>query len=253
LDDVTRSLNAAFSDPRCPNEVLALRDMAIKYHLMVLVSLAFVQEETDLGQEYVRRLVRVDPSILQGEPCELVDFLLRESIADESINHEELLQRIFSQLPPDTCSITEQYSWAVSRGYLLKGTRAIIWGRPKDGRSHFARAAELRAEVDEPFVQSLTHQLLAYENEFGTEVTKSALRKLAPYLAQVGGRRSVRRLKGCYAVNQALRSFQAAEYGCVPGKVIQAIINDPSYSLNRGVLSILVRSIASPRSGLDVR
>jgi hypothetical protein len=253
LDDVARSLKTTFSDPRCPDEVLALRDIAIKHHLMVLVSLAFMQEETDLGQKYVRELAQVDPSTVQGEPCELVDFLLRESIADESIDHQALLKRILAQLPPELAWLDAQYDWAVAHGYLLKGTRAVIWGRPEDGRSHFARAVELRAEVDESFMQSLAHQLLAYENEFGTEVTRAVVRELAPYITQVGGRRSARRLKGCYSVNQAFQSFHAGDYERVPGDVIQAVTNDPSYLMNRGVLSILVRSIAGPGPGLDAR
>ena len=84
LNDVAQALEQVFADPRCPDDVLAFRGTAIKHHLMVIVSLALIQEETSLGQKYARELVQVDPSVLEGNPCELVDFLLTESIADEN-------------------------------------------------------------------------------------------------------------------------------------------------------------------------
>jgi glycosyltransferase involved in cell wall biosynthesis len=248
LDDVARSLKATFGDPRCPDEVLALRDIAIKHHLMVLVSLAFMQGEIDLGQEYVRELAQVDPSILQGEPCELVDFLLRESIADESVDHPALLKKILAQLPPELAGLDAQYDWTVAHGYLLKGTRAIIWGRPEDGQVHLARAAKLGAEIDEDFVQELTHRLLSYEIEFGAEVTQGIIRDLAPYLKKIGHGNGSGGLKGCYWVNHAFQSYRAGDYNRVLGQVIRAVASDPKYLANRGVLAVLFRSTVSHRS-----
>ncbi len=244
LDDVARSLKATFSDPRCPDEVLALRDTAIKHHLMVLVSVAFIKEETDLGQEYVRDLAQVAPSILQGQPCELVDFLLRESIADESIDHQVLLKRILAQLPPELAWLDSQYDWAVARGYLLKGTRAIMWGRPEDGRGHMEQAARLGAEIDEGFLQELTYQLLSYGTEFGHEVTQEVIQDLAPYLNKIRPGIGPGRLKGGYWVNRAFQSYQAGEYDRVPGQVVRAVASDPKYLTNRGVLTVLLRSMA---------
>lgn len=244
LNDVVRTHEAIFSDPRCPKDVLAIRDMAIKHHLMVIVSLALIQEETQLAQKYALELVQLDPSVLAGTPCELVDFLLNESIADESPNHELLLRKIFAQLPSEITRLSAQYDWAVARGYLWKGIRAIMWDRPEDGRAHFARAVEWHAEIDEHLMQLITHHLLGFENEFGPEATETVLRKLIPYLKQVGNGRSARRLAGSYSVNRAFQDYRAGEYAQVPRKVMRAVANDPAYLANRGVMAILLRSIA---------
>lgn len=253
LRNVFHNLDTIFADPRCPDEVRELRDLAYANNNLVWAYWTMAQDETELGQGYLREAIRLKPSILDGEPCELLHFLITYTIDDERGNLADSMKRIFDQLPSETAAIAKRYDWALARGYLLKGTRDIIWDRPEDGHAHFARAAELRAEVDESFVQLVTHQLMGYEQEFGTEATRAVIRKLAPYLMQVGGRRSARRLKGCYSVNQAFQSYHAGDYGRVPGRVTQAVINDPSYLLNRGILSILMRSIAHPRLGLDVR
>jgi glycosyltransferase involved in cell wall biosynthesis len=247
LDDVARSLRATFSDPRCPDEVLALRDIAMKHHLIVLVSLAFMQEETDLGQEYVRELVQIDPSILQGKPCELVDFLLRESISDESLDHQVLLKNILAQLPLELAWLDAQYNWAVAHGYLLKGTRAIIWGRSDVGKANLERAATLGIHFDEGFLQEVTHQLLSYEIEFGPQATQMVIRDLAPYLNKINRGNGSCRLKSSYWVNRAFQSYHAGRFDQVPGQVLQAVASSPKYLGNRGVLAILLRSLMSQR------
>jgi hypothetical protein len=209
---------------------------------------ALDQDETSLGQAYIQEVVRLNPSILAGRPSALVSFFINHTIADETQDHEVRLQRIFSQLPPELGQLSDRRDGAIARGYLLKGARAIMWGRPEDGHRHFTRAAELNAEADESFMQKLTHQLLAYEREFGANVGREVLSNLAPCLEKVGSRGAVRRLKGSYLVNQAFQSYRAGDYADVPAKVVQAIATTPSYLVNRGVLAILLRSAMGMRT-----
>lgn len=231
-----------FSDPRCPAEVLALRDIAHANIYMYWAYLAFAQDETAPGQEFVREAVRLRPSLIAGMPCALVQHLLINCIDDESQNHEALLQRIIAQLPPELARLSEQYSWAAARGYLLKGARAIVWDRPEDGRRHFEQAARLGARVDQSILSTLAHQLLNYEAEFGVEAAQDILQALAPYLENLGGRASVRALTGCYSVSRAFQSYHAGEYAKVPTTLLRAMASNPKYLANRGVLSILLRS-----------
>jgi glycosyltransferase involved in cell wall biosynthesis len=242
-----RPMNSAFADPRCPKEVLALRDRAFANHLLLWSAIAFTQNETALGQEYCLAAVRGDPSFLSGQPNRLLTTLISASIVDESQDHDQLLRRMIKQLPPELSGTVAQCDWAVARGYLLRGTRAVMWGRAADGRKHFERAAALNAHIDEAFMQQLTAQLLDYEKESGPEALQDVLQNLSPYLERVGNRSQVRWLKGLYLINQAFRSYRAGHYTQVPIKVIHACANDPKYLANRGVLSILLRSIAGMR------
>jgi len=246
INDVKRAQAALFADPRCPADVLAGHGMAIKHHLIVIVSLALIQGETELAQQYTRELVQLEPSVLDGTPCELVGCLLSESIADESVDHELLLKKVFAQLPPEVAWLASQYDWAVARGYLWKGVRAVMWDRLEDGRAHFARAVELRAGIDESLMQLITHQLLDYEHECGSDAVSKVLADLSSYLNRLSTR-SGHRLEGSYLVNRAFEHYRAGEYRKVPGTIVKAVMSDPSCLTNRGVVSILVRSLAGLR------
>ena len=243
LNDVWRVLDAIFADPRCPENVRAIRHTAIKHHLMVIVSLALIQNETELAQKYVRELVERDPSVLDGNPCELVDFLLSECIADDSVDHEALLKQVFAQLPKELSWLSSQYDWSVARGYLWKGIRAVIWGREDDGQTNFFRAIQLGAKIDGPLLQLTTHHLLGYENEFGVGAVMKVLSDLRSFLNQVikhGGDK----LESSYLVNRAFESYRASEYEKVPAMIFRAWKNTPSYLMNRGVHSIFLHSLA---------
>jgi glycosyltransferase involved in cell wall biosynthesis len=236
-----------FSDPRCPAEVLALRSVAHSNLYRYWAYLAFGQDETALGQKFIREAVQLKPSMLEDEPCELVQFLLINCIDDEGQSHEALLQRIFAQLPPEIAWLSGQSSWAVAQGYLLKGARAVIWGRPEDGRQHFEQAGNLGAQVDEIFLSTLTRKLLNYETEFGIEAAQNVLNSLTPYLENLGGQALVRDLKSTYSINRAFRSYHAGDYARARPTILRAIANNPKCLANRGVVSILLRSMFGRR------
>jgi glycosyltransferase involved in cell wall biosynthesis len=231
------------SDPRCPPDVLALRNIAHANIYMYWSYLAFAQDEITLGQEYIRNAVWLKPSIIDGTACELVNHLLINCIDDENQSHEELLQRIFTQLPPEFARLSEQYGWAVKQGYLLKGARAILWNRPEDGQRYFEQASKLGAKVDEPFLRHLVKNLLDFRAVFGETHAQKKLFALDPYIKILGGRAGVRRLGAAYAVSLAFRNYRMGEFTKVPWTVVRAISKYPRYLTNRGVLSIFLRSI----------
>lgn len=232
-----------FSDPRCPPDALALRGIAHANIYMYWAYLAYAQNETSVGQEFVREAVREKPSILQGMPCELLTNFLINCIDDEGQDHEIRLRNVFSQLPPELVWLSDHYAWAVAQGYLLKGARALIWGRFNDGRMHFERAINFGAQMNESFISTVTSQLVNYEIEFGAEATEGILASFSPYLLQLGGRAGVRRLNSTYMVNSAFHHYRSGDYRSVRENLIRAILENPKYLTNRGVLAVLKHSI----------
>jgi glycosyltransferase involved in cell wall biosynthesis len=243
IADVERVQAAIFADPRRPQQVREIGRMAIKHHLTVIVSLALIQNETDHAHKYTRELVALDPSVIKGAPCELVDFLLFECIADESEDHEALLEQVFAGLPRELSALSAQYDWAVPRGWLWKGIRALMWGRDKAAETYLARALALRPSLDERLMQLITYHLLGYETEFGAEAVRRVLQKLIPWLNRLA-KRGGDKLQGSYLINRAFDLYRSQEYKKVPSLVMRACRSDPAYFRNRGVLSILLRSLA---------
>lgn len=245
LKEIFRALDDTFNDPRCPKLVKSLKNLSHSYFLMVWANEAMFQNETILGQTYLKKAVLLNPEILEGKHCELIRYIVQASTADENLNHEEILQIIFNQFPTEMDWIKNQYTWAVSQGYLYKGTRAVMWDRLDDGHLYFARTAELGVEIDDHFIQNLIYQLISYNIEFGEKAVQNKINNLIPYLEIFGNQFSARKLKGEYLFNEAFQSFHSGEFNNVSRYLFQAILNYPRYLFNPGLLSLLLKSIRS--------
>jgi glycosyltransferase involved in cell wall biosynthesis len=243
VDNTLRPLIELFQNPGCPANILKLKDKAFASHLLLWSAIAFLQDDTALGQEYCLSAISKDPTIITDNPTRLIDTLIYYSIVDESKPHEAILQRMIDQLPSKLAVPDDQYKWAVARGYFLRGIRAIIWGRIQDGRDHLTHAIQLEAQIDQALFTRITAQLLNFEAEFGPDVTRDVIRDLSIYLERIGGRSLLRRLYGSFFINQAFRSYKVGNYPNTVNTVIKAATEDPKFLSNRGVLSILFRSI----------
>ena len=246
VENTIRPLNSIFADPRCPEEVRALREKAIANHHLLWSAIALGQGDTAMGQQYATAAVQRDPSILGGQPSRLVETLIDYSIVDESRDNDQLLRNMVSQLPPEIALSEEESDWAVARGYLLRGARAMFWGRAHEGREHFTRAQFMGAKIDRAFTGRLTSQLSHIRAEFGPRAAEEVLQTLLPHLKSIGNSSEARRLKGHYLINQAFEHHRNGQSAKVFGEVIRAISYDPTYLANRGVLSMLVRSFIHP-------
>ena len=76
-------------------------------------------------------------------------------------------------MPAGLKQISNRYEFAVSRGYLIKGVRAIMWDRYEAGKEYLSQAISRAAQLDEPFMRKLSHQLANYAAEFDPERHKN--------------------------------------------------------------------------------
>jgi hypothetical protein len=233
-----------FNDPRCPENVLALRDTAHSNIYAFWAVRAFFQNETSLGQELIRQAVQHRPDILAGNPCDLVDkFLVGNCSDDENEDYPTLLKKVFDQLPPELALNSGQFDWALGRGFLLRGGRAAIWDRPQDAQKYFQRAREMNAAVDDSFLSHLTRSLMDYEKEFGSPPTQLIIESLVSQLKEVEDSKSLQRFRGLYAMNRTFQSYYEEDYTKVPGQYLNAIVSNPGNITNRGLMAILFRSL----------
>jgi hypothetical protein len=146
-------------------------------------------------------------------------------------------------MPAEFAHLSGQYDYLVARGYLIKGTRHILWNRQDTGRSLLAKAASAGALLDEAYIQEVTYQLMNLESEFGSGRSQEIIRNLAPSLEEFGGRENVRRLIGSYAINQAFLNYHSGNYRLAIRETMRAIVNNPKYLTARGTVSLLIRSL----------
>ena len=219
-----------------------MRDEAFRNTYTIWAYYGFAQDETAVGQAFVREAVRLDPALLDGRPSALVDFMVGQVAADSAVDLEEEVARIFAQWPPELSAPAPELELALANGYLAKGTQAVLFGRTAEGREWLARAAARGATTSDRFIKQVTHHLLGSQREFGDQVVDQALDTLQPLLDRIG-LDAGRRLRASFALNCALAQYKAGDYASVPDQVGTAIANDPRFLFNRGALSILVRSL----------
>jgi glycosyltransferase involved in cell wall biosynthesis len=236
--------NTIFDDERCPPEIRSLRPKAHTMSYLVWAGYALNQTETELAHKLLRKAAALTPTLAEGSYCELARFLLANNLENDFADHEAAIRHTYAQLPPELIFDRAQLERAIGQGYLIRGTRCLIWGRAELGADCFSRAAAMETQIDDSYVGSLTHQLLNYEAQFGYDAAQAALERIAPHLDRVSGRRTSGPVAARLAYNRALRHFHSQDYRHVPADCVRAIVNDPRNVTNRGVLSVFVRSLA---------
>ncbi|MGE3840919.1 MAG: glycosyltransferase family 2 protein [Vicinamibacterales bacterium] len=239
-------LERVFADVRCPASVTALRSRALAFHALGWAIQAFVQRETSLGVELLRRALTLEPILLEGDPTPLIQELVEFCIADDQVDHEASLTDIINQIPPDIRILRQELDWAVAQGFLRRGARAALWQRPDDAKRHFEVAEQRCANADDKFINDMVYALLALGRECGVSRADAALTELMRHLRTLSDAGAARRLRGCYAMNAALQCERDGRPGVLE-HVWDAIANQPAYLMNRGLLAVSIRSLMSVR------
>jgi hypothetical protein len=242
-DDELECQEIIFSDPRCPTDVSELRPVARANIFMMWANIAFNQSETELGCRFLKSAIQLNPSLLSGKPPLFINFLQDHCVDDESQDYKIMLDRIISQLRLEVPTKFPNYLWEISRGYFVRGVRALIWDRPNDAKRYFAKAAKHEIRFDERFFNQVAYELLGYELAHGKVAAFEKLLEFSSQLEKDLSKGIASWLKGNYWLNRAIREYHDGQFGAVPRSVFGAIANHPKYLTNRGILSILVKSI----------
>ena len=241
--DYLYAQNTVFDDPRCPEEVRALRPVAQAWSRIVWCCHAFAQDETELAQELLRKAIALNPAVLTGTPASLVEHFTNFSITDDTRDHEALLRKLFRNLPSEAESIAGELDWAIHQGFLIDGALAVIWNRPADARAKFDEAKRRGVEVGDWFLRLAAYHLNHFQTDAGDDAADDAALRLSSELSALGSAAAGRRLCGDLRMTRAFRDFQSGDRRHVPKNVLRAMAGEPSYTLNRGAWSILMRSV----------
>jgi glycosyltransferase involved in cell wall biosynthesis len=242
LDDYTNAVSRAFNDPKFPHRYLSLKDSTLSGYYSEVAVLALCQEEYNLGNGILRKIQRLDPSVLSGWPAPIVNRLLTHTIRDRHLDHEKVLNQVFANLDAEFQSLSTQLSWAVTTGYLQRGAREIIWNRPDSGLRCLEIANQRQAVIEQKFLDQLVTELTLISCELGLEPAMIALNKLEKPLHQLGGDTSVRHLYGHFAFNNAFALYRTHRYQEVPRELIRAVKYQPGFLTNRGFYSVMIKS-----------
>jgi len=241
-----------FDDPRCPPSVRSLRRVASANITLMWAHAAFIQEEFDLGRRLLEQTIALHPEALgTSDSSGFFDtWLLWIAVGtiDDVRGHDGILASVFDNLPERLQGLSRRREWAMARSHLLKGLHTAVWGPREHADMSLATAFDTGASLDEGALNMLSDELLNYESEFGVDAGQRIVDHLSHLLSARGRGAEARTLLGHCAVNRAFQHFHSGQFESVPGNVARAVRNAPRHVLNRGVLSILVRSLSSRRA-----
>lgn len=237
-----QTLMTIFSDQRCPEAVARLCHKALGITYLVWSYEALIQQDTALGQALLRKALQQEPAFLQADATELRSFF-----ATRSMQHggelARFLQLVFAQLPSELAWLVPTRDVIIAQAYQQLAVQAVIWARRQEADALFAKAAQLQTPCSADFLAYVTHQLLSYEQELGTQNTQRAIRTLMPYVAKLGYQCSAQSLNSHVRAAQAFQQYTQGQYTAVPGAVIRAMLGEPGYMMNRGMLAILAHAL----------
>jgi glycosyltransferase involved in cell wall biosynthesis len=242
IETYFRALDTLFKDPRCPPDVLALREEAHAQHYVIWGYQAAIQAEVELAQAYLRQGVALDASWLEDDGLTLLHFAAHTSVRDGG-EPEAQLRQFFTTLPPEMSKLLAYQDQIIGRAYLMSGLNGLIWDRRHVAARHMAQAIDKQARLDKKLWSMLNDQIFQFQVAFGETAAEEVVARLLPYLERISRPAELRHFKATWAFNRAVKHYRSGQFSRVPGQVMQAIFNDPRYLHNRGALSIMARSL----------
>jgi glycosyltransferase involved in cell wall biosynthesis len=233
-----------FSDPRCPEKVRALKNIAASNIYLMWAYAAYIQDDFDLGRQFLSQAMAMNPRyFLDGNAGQFLgNWLHTISTLDAGRIHEGIVLSIFENLPAELQFLQKERNKTIARSYMLKGLRTIVWGKPEEAEKYLKIALERGAIVDETALNMLWYELFNYEcevdagNSWKIDVVTDLFSKLF-------GKNKANSLVGYYFLSRAFLNYHAGRYGSVPADVVQAVRSDKKHLVNKGMYSVFLRSM----------
>jgi hypothetical protein len=254
LEGALAALRKVMADPHTPPDVLALQNRAYANNYVVWGIEALRGGDTATGLEFSRAALRYQPAVIEGSPNELTTYMVYEAAHDDTADLPQVYEEVVAQLTGEFVSVQHQMAWGIGRAWLIRAYRSLIWGSLAAGRDCLAAAAAAGAELDQPYLDEVIHQLLGVEMELGRKAAEEAAARLDEQFRSIMGRTAQPSFVAALELGRAYAYYHSGRHKEVPAQVLRAIRSNPRCALSRGSLSIFMRAALQSgrvRSGMS--
>jgi glycosyltransferase involved in cell wall biosynthesis len=229
-----------FSDPRCPEDILSIKNKALAEINKNWSFIAFSQNESEFGRKLIHEAIRYDAMICRDGNMELLNSLMLYSIRAGG-DHEAILLNIIAQLPDEFIWVKQNLGNVISEGYLFRSAREIFWGRLESG-NQLSQEKLSRELLGASFYNYFSYQLLFYSEDYDLRKAETALRNLCNFITVLSGSASAEKFKGMFLLEQTFRNYDLKNYSITAKAAIRSILAAPANLANRGFDKILLIS-----------
>lgn len=242
-------LDRVFADPRLPEEARTGKNHAYFFQRFWLSCRYYTVGQWEDAQRNLMDAIRLRPELLV-KWSELLHLFCTNALDPRVADPVAWVGRVFDRLPPEVERII-----GGQREYLIAWVQTGLAMR----NYAYGRVDEAQHQLRDAI--SRDHTILTREDDFAKCLCDYALRlpvQPGEYVDMVLNNlpaegKMLAQLRG-YVFSEvniasAFRDFSTGHRSVVPSKVISAIRNRPSLLKNRGVLSILVKSLPTLLTG----
>jgi len=236
-----KCLEEMFSNPKYASSIAPWKDKGTARAYLRWSLDAFLEHETELGQEFFRKSIELDRSILDTEAQEYFNFLIKNAI-QKRLPVDTFLKSNVSQLSPEFAWMLRYLNDAIARGYFFSSISELAFGRSWIAYEAVSQVKSYGYKLKKSDLITAIYILSEHENVYGSVAIKAALKDLTQF-----GRfikiKDIRWIKSTRLINIAFENYRKERYQNVPMAIINAMLIHPTYFFNWGIASIFIKSL----------
>ena len=235
-----RLLDKAFAGPQqVPRTILAVKDQAYAIWRFWLSRRYYATHAPEDGERNLAEALRLHPDLLTNRD-DFLETLCNEALDVRVSDPLVFVEAVFSHLPAAAKSLEAERGFVLSQVHIGLALRAYAKGNPDAGRTHMQEAFALQDDQTEHFAKRCAAYAMRLPVQ-PTDFVQTVLNQLPPEAISLKTLRS--RLMSDVAIACAFEEYFAGQRGKAGRQIMTAALWQPSWLKNKGVLSVLAKSL----------
>ena len=233
------TLDKCFADPHLPANVAALKDKAYGGQCFWLSCKYYAAGRWEEGQQYLARTIELQPQLLEDTQ------LVYEQAVDPRVDDPgRFISNMFDHLPPGAENLQCHRTSLLHQVYAIPALRSYRVGEIAEAERQLAEAiSRFPTMLERPHDFSKSVYRFAMRAPTGTPLSfVDTVMQNLPDSAQPLARARAQTL-GEVNIGCAFQEFMVGHWLLTMRRVLTGVWNDPSHLANKGVLSILAKSL----------
>jgi hypothetical protein len=246
-------MDRTFANPQLPANVLALKSQVYSAVHLWFAFQHYAAHRWEHGQRNLAEALAIRPQLLV-QPDELLNVLCYEATNIRVEDPVEFAAGVFDHLPPRADSLLPHRPRLLSQVKVALALRSYAAREITAAKQHLIEAIAhypSMLERTQGFLDMVCHQALRPPVIAPLEYIETVFRNLPAGAERLGRLRS--RALSEVNVGTAFRDYTAGRYPLVVRDVVRALRQRPAHLANRGVMSILLRSVLGLLTGEHAR
>lgn len=237
-------MDKVFADPCLPADVVAVKEPAYGWRRWWMSCRYYLAGLWDDAQRNLVQAVKLLPHLLEN-PEELLELFCGHALGPPGVlDPVKFMNDVFDHLPPSADSLRPYRSQTLGKVYAGLALRTYATGNATDAKSQLAEAITLNRSILEErdvFADALCHHAMSLPAGTRIRYVETVLENLPAGAQRLEHLRP--RVLSEVSLGCAFEDYRAGHRLLVVKRVLKALRYRPSLLRNRGVVSILPRSL----------